>query len=367
MRLFSPVAIIATLAAVPAAATQWIANASNVDRVFAAAAGGDSINLIGNFGSVTFQNRSFTTPLKINANGASISDTLTLRDVNGIDIRGGRYGSLSQPLRQTKAIALYGGSNISFTAPIVVGAGVGQGLAAAGTTDLSISGGHFLSLKLGIGLTSVRNVTVTGNQFRKSASDGIDVVDSHFVTIARNNCSAGAPADGAHPDCVQMWSLAGNPVQSDITIIGNYAGGATQGFTSFDSSRGGGLRIKILNNRVDTSFPQGIACYQCDNSVITGNVLTTLPGAPYRTSINAYGKNIIIAGNSVSPKPAALVAARSLSAPTGVTIADAFIPDENYYAYGAGPATVPEPGIWLQLLTGFAALGMLMRRRAALA
>ena len=45
----------------------------------------------------------------------------------------------------------------------------------------------------------------------------------------------------------------------------------------------------MIGNRVDTSLPQGIACYGCVDSIITDNVLTTLPGSRFRTYLRVIG------------------------------------------------------------------------------
>ena len=59
----------------------------------------------------------------------------------------------------------------------------------------------------------------------------------------------------------------------------------------------------MIGNRVNTSLPQGIACYGCIDSIITDNVLTTLPGARFRTYLRVLdGRNNIVEQQQHRPR-----------------------------------------------------------------
>lgn len=351
VRLWSGALVMALAAAAPAAATAWVATPKNFTSVFARARGGDTVTLVGQFGATTLNNRDFgSAGLRVNAWGASFSDSFALKNVDNIAIRGGRYGSATRPMRLTKAIAVFGGSNIEFSMPQVIGNGGGQGLAADSTDGIRATGGSFSGMKLGIGFTNVTDGLMAANRLVNVSSDGMNLAGGSDIEVSGNSCLGTKPFLGAHPDCVQMWSLDGRPRIRDITVTGNSISGATQGITLFNASVGG-ENIRITDNRIDTSYPQGIACYNCDNSLIAGNVLTTQPGALYRTSLNAFGDNLQIIGNSVSAKPAAARLARVALPMAEVTLA---------------ASAVPEAGTWAMLVIGFALGGALARRRRAL-
>lgn len=354
------------------------------------ARGGDTISLQGKFGATRLSNLNFASTVRVNAWNATFTDTLTLSGVNNLSFRGGKFGSSTASLRLGRAVSIYSSANIGFALPTVLGRSGGIGIYGRGTDNLNVSDGNFLGLKVGIVYDGVSRGLITANSIRRSVSDGINIVDSHFVTARGNNCSGGAPTPLAHPDCIQLWSIAGNAPQSDITLVNNYAYGPTQGFTSFDASNGGGVRISMIGNRVDTSFPQGIACYGCFDSVFADNVLTTLSGSRWRTSLNIIGgSNNIISNNSIGPKVAVLSAARLLGSgfvagpdadaetiPSGDVLSPEYFGARDFeaeampaprFAYNAfNIAAVPEPGVWLQLLLGFAGIGVLMRRRSGL-
>lgn len=378
-------------AASPGLAASWTANAGNLAAVLAKARGGDSVTLQGRFGATRLSNLDFSAPVRINAWNATFTDTLTLSGVNNLSFRGGKFGSATSSLRLGRAVSIYSSANIGFALPTVLGKSGGVGIYGRGTNNLNVSDGNFLGLRVGIVYDGVTRGEISANTIRKSVSDGINIVDSHFITARGNSCGSGSPTASAHPDCIQLWSILGNAVQSDIALIDNYAYGATQGFTSFDSSSGGGLRISMIGNRIDTSLPQGIACYGCFDSVFSDNVLTTLPGSRSRTSINIIGgANNTLSNNSIGPRVAAVSAARMLG---GVAAGNGFagadpgagsdedVLGEGYFgvrdfeaeatpaprfAYSAlNIAAVPEPGVWLQLLCGFAGIGWMLRRRSA--
>jgi len=368
-------------AALPANAATRTATASTWKAVFAAAKAGDTIRLSGTFGRVALQDRSFTTALTIDARGATFTDTLSLSRIDNVRVLGGTYGSTSAAM--AAAVRVSGSSRILFSAPKVNGNGTSShGIDVGSSTGITIDKGIFTGLRLGVGFIAVTNGKLTGNQSIRASNDGFNVADSHNILVSRNSCSGTAITPGAHPDCVQLWSIAGNAPQSDIEISDNTATGATQGFTSFNGKDGGGIRFKFLRNRVDTSYPQGIACYECVDSQFIGNILTTQAGARWRTSMNIVGgRNNVISGNSVAAYAGLTLSAVGFGA-TDLLAFEADLPDvvrfddpgDLSFGDGAaalapviGAAAVPEPATWLLAIAGFAVVGAAARRRRALA
>lgn len=360
----------------PAMATVWTATPSNVDSIFAGAKAGDSITLKGNFGSLSLRDRDWSAaPIRVSAWGAVFQGTVGMRNVQGVVWRGGQYQVATATDR---AISVYNAGRITFDGVVLKGAGLGgQGLIAQYSSDISVKNGAYSGIKIGIGYNDVQRGAISGNSFTRMTSDGINIAGSSSqISATANSCSGFTPSLGAHPDCLQMWSTVGKPQLQLITITGNTVTGPTQGITLFDN---GGKQITIANNRVDTSYPQGIACYLCDSSSITGNIVTTEPGATYRTSINATGKNLVVSGNSVGVRPGSSSRAPMLFAGAAALVEDSglagggsaaaveadWLGDAPFSSNGpAGvPSAVPEPLTWVQLLAGFGLVGALARRR----
>lgn len=377
------------------------ATPSNLNAVFAAAQGGDTINLVGTFGTSSFQNRNFATRVTINAAKATFTDTVTIQNVTNLTVFGGIFGSKTQPMRAWRTVIIKDSNWVKMQSNTFLGNGATagidatQGILVTTSSNIQVSAGTFNNFKTGIGVMSSTNVKLDNSRFNAMTSDGINIVDSRFVTATANTCSAGTPYPDAHPDCIQLWSLAGKPVQSDITLLRNIARGATQGFTSFNSDDGGGLRIQMLGNTVATSYPQGIACYGCFNSLFSDNILSTLPGSLYQTSINIVGgANNIVTNNNVTaykftpssdsavldlnefgeadylndpidpvlfgpvPPPRFAVSNRAMAF-SGMTDEDVMLE-----SFGADAGAVPEPATWAQLMLGLGLVGGFARRRA---
>ena len=338
-----------------ASAAVLTADPTNLNAVFAAAQGGDTIKISGTFGAIWLQNRVFATRVTLDATNAVFANTLTIQNVTGLNVVRGTFGSETVAMRSTRSVIINNSDSIKFQANTFIGNGptagatANHGLMVRSSRNVDVSDGKFSNLMTGLGVLSSSNVRLDNSRFTAMTSDGINIADSHFVTATANSCSGTTPYAGAHPDCIQLWSLLGRPVQSDIALLRNYASGATQGFVSFDPQAGGGLRISMIGNIVSTSFPQGLACYNCVDSVFTDNILETLPGALYQTRMNIIGgSNNYIANNSIAAQGAPPTVRRR-----GFEAASMMESSAN---------AVPEPSEWVMLIIGFGLVGAFKRR-----
>lgn len=341
------------------------ANSTNIQKIFAAAKGGDTIKLSGTFGASSLMDRSFATRVTLDATNAVFANTLTIQNVSGMNVVGGTFGSTTESMRVLRNVVIKNSANIKFQSNKFIGNGAtftglaNSGVLVTNSNYVQVSAGTFSNLFTGVQVTSSTRVVVDNSKFRTMTSDGINISDSHFVTAVANNCSGTAAFTGAHPDCIQLWSIAGRPVQSDIALLRNTVTGVTQGFTSFNPASGGGLRISMIGNVVSTSFPQGIACYACVDSIFTGNILTTLSGAQWQTGLNIVGgRNNLVADNIINPyvfEPTSTVN-RSLGLVT--TSASTAIPQDLSNTVNG----IPEPAEWAMFIIGFALVGIFNRR-----
>lgn len=355
----------AAVLALPAQGATFSATSATLKAVFAQVSSGDTIILRGEIPKIQLKNRSFTSAVTINASKAVFTGKLMIDDVDNLRIVGGTFGSSTSSWQDGGMAAINNGSYIQFSRPKMIGNGLGasRGINFKNTASASVTNGNFTGLSVAVGVNGVSNSNFSNNRIVDSTSDGFNIVNSHFVTVSGNICSGTRPSAGAHPDCVQLWSLAGQPVQSDIRILNNKAYGATQGFTSFDSARGGGLRIEISNNLANVSYAQGVACYACVDSIFRDNRLITAPGAKHRTNLNIVGgRNNIVEGNTLGLRPSGNTFTYDyleLEAFTGDSMFESSKIGDSPFA----AASVPEPEAWLQLLTGFALIGFFSRKR----
>ena len=354
------------------------ATATTLDAAWKAAAPGDTIKLSGSFGLTRLSWKSQTKAITLDLTKAVFTNTLNISHVDGLKVVGGKFDVTSGVTQYGRAVVVYGGSNIWFDKTYIVGVGNQQGIAFNDTVKASVSRGTFKGLYVGVALTRVEGGNMTKNNVTAAVSDGIDIGDSHHVTATYNSCLAGNPGAGVHPDCIQLWSVDGRPIQSDNVISYNNAVGPTQGFTSFTAG-GGGLRISFLHNTVTSSYPQGVACYDCVDSTISYNSVKTIPGSRFMTNINVIGgSNNTMVGNTIGV-PVGLTKSPDIIPNTSATV-DSFITlppvGDTSESSGAllarqslgataGAGAVPEPQAWLLMLIGFGAVGAAARRRGA--
>ncbi|UAJ12690.1 right-handed parallel beta-helix repeat-containing protein [Polymorphobacter megasporae] len=262
---------------------------STIGQVFDRAESGDTLRLIGDFDRIELKGRNFAPALVIDGDKATFQDTLLIRDVQGLILHGGLFRSNSGSTALGRWISVYGGSRILIDQVRIEGAGTGRGILFTSTKNASVINSLFVHLSAGVGFIDVDEGYIYNNISSRSTSDGFNVVASHHVKVSSNTCADTNRSEGAHPDCVQMWSLTGHVPLSDIEISNNLASGGTQGFTLFNPKDGGADRVSIIGNRIDTTFPQGIACYNCRDSEISGNHLSTMSGAKNSTTIHVFG------------------------------------------------------------------------------
>jgi len=342
-------AVLSASLGTPAAAATFIATPDTAAALLKTIGSGDTLQFVGSFGTLRMLDRSFTKTVTLDLTKASFTNTLNLSRINNLKVIGGRFDVTAGSI-YSRAAVVYGGSNISFDKTVVVGTAGQIGISFAGTSHATVSNGRFDGLQVGVAFGSVTGGIALKNRITHAVSDGIDIADSHHVTASFNTCSLGTPGVGVHPDCIQLWSNPGQPLQSDNIITRNTATGPTQGFTSF-SAGGGGLRLQITRNIVSTSFPQGIACYECVDSIITYNTLTTLPGSQYLTNLNVVGgSGNTMLGNVIHQFPVVI----KPKAKAGAQIAA--------QSASSAAVTVPEPSSWTMLIVGFAAVGVARRR-----
>ena len=354
----------------PVGAVSFVATSATLNATLATMAAGDTVALVGTFGELRLQNRTFTRAITIDARQAVFTTTMVFDNVRGVSLSGGTF-NIANNGAYAKGIAVYGGSNIYIDGVTVNGGGDGAvdqyGIAINGAYNAQVTNAKLNGLYSGIGMGQTTAGLIARNKITGATADGIDIADSHSVLASANSCTGGRPGPGAHPDCIQMWSIAGHALESDITVTNNAAYGPTQGFTDFDA----GLRINISHNVVNTSYSQGIACYSCIDSTVSYNTMSTLPGSTYQTRYNVVGgSNNTVVGNIVAaynePRPASATASdEALDGFTVPVFGGDYLASSGGAAFAGEAAAVPEPSSWVLLVAGFAAVGVARRRAVA--
>lgn len=284
------------------------ATPATVSDVLAKAGDGDTVVLApGLYAGVVMNNRTFQTPLVLEARGATL-EGFRAKNVSGLTIKGGEFRVPAPVTKPSTGQLVYGGatrfdnvSRLTMTDGLFTGPGAppgasgpfgeGYGVFVVTGSDITVTGGKFQGLKNGIVLSRVEGFKLTGNSFAANRSDGINVGEGRKGVIEKNECLATRIRDKEHPDCIQLWSRPTSPPVSDVIIRGNRAEGEMQGIGMFNHTRngvndGGFDRITIEDNDMRVTYPHGIALVEGRDSVVRNNRVSTLPGARWRARIS---------------------------------------------------------------------------------
>ncbi len=263
LALFPALLMPATLAAATATATP-----DSVAGVLAHAADGDTVHLApGSYPVIDLRDRHWSSPVVVEATDAQLR-AVHLSGVSGLTWRGGTFDG---------------------------GDAERQGVSIQKSDHVVVDGAtmhHYA--RVGIGVGSSSDLRIVNNVFSDMGSDGVDIALSRRIVLDHNRCVDSHPTDGAHPDCIQLWSRPSEPPTADITITNNEAIGDTQGFTAFNHVRdgvddGGFDRITIEYNHAKVSAYHGVTVYSCRGCIIRHNRVETLPN-PTNPRVHAWIK-----------------------------------------------------------------------------
>ncbi len=252
------------------------ATPETLQAIIAAAHGGDTITLAaGDYPAFRITGKTWDPPLTIDASAGRM-EQVALNTVSGLVWHGGSFDGKD-------------------TLRTAWGAAKSDHVAVDGLTVR-----HYT--RNGLAFDTVSDGKITNNLITDSGSDGIDIALSRRVLIDRNECRDTKPTEGAHPDCIQMWSRPTQPPVADITITNNKVTGDTQGFTGFNHIRdgvddGGFDRIIIEHNSGAVTNWHGIAISPCRDCVVRYNHIDTIPNGRIKAWIKASGPNLVMCGN----------------------------------------------------------------------
>ena len=340
----------------------------NVTAVLNSVQPGDTIRMEGEFTTgILIRDRDFG-GVTIDASNAVIRNVFRLQRSHNITVLGGQWYTPGTG----DAIRIEQSSHISFADITVFGNGnrLGAGVRAIESSFVTLRDGHYEGLRNGAILLSTNDSISVRNHFSNGGEDGMKIIDSQRVILAHNSCTGFEPLPGYHPDCLQLWSLPGRPLQSDIYLLNNLAIGPQQSFVSFTPVELSGTRLSFVGNYAATTSGHTITCNGCTDSYIADNMLVVLPDAPWRAllKVNQTDPSNIVENNAYF----------DLRGQHGVALPDPvfsdYVPsiaglvgsrwDDRSFGLAVA-ASAPEPESWAMLVAGFGLVGAAIRRRRA--
>lgn len=248
----------------------------------------------------------------LNAAGATFTEGAAIRNVQGLRITGGTWGRTDADTEGLHVMRADAVTDFSIANATVLGNGnlLGGGIMIrSNSVRVTLRDNRLRGHALAIGVQNATHVLVTRNEITGSTSDGINIVGSRIAIVSANLCRDFARIPPSHPDCIQLWSLQGQPLQSDIYVINNAAIGDMQGILSSDPKTGSGRRLFFHGNYLAVTYPHTITCGACVESVATDNVLSSYPGSyhgigrlkGFEHRSNFTARNVVVDGEKVLP------------------------------------------------------------------
>lgn len=252
----------------------------------ATAAPGDTIVMTGDFGTVAIKGRTFAPPLTLDASAATVR--FALDTVDGVNIVGGRTLGVFND-RST-------------------------GIGIKNSRNFSVDGYACDTARVCVGIGTSSDFIVNSVTVLRSQSDGVDIALSRRGRVIGTSCALTAIIDGAHPDCVQLWSRPEASPTADIVVAHTRAFGHTQIVSGFNHVRpdargrpvddGGFDRLMLDDNVGLIDMPDGVRIDDCRGCTFTNNHAWTLPGAPHYAQVVTFRFTGTSANNSGGPLPA---------------------------------------------------------------
>ncbi|MEI6486250.1 MAG: right-handed parallel beta-helix repeat-containing protein [Sphingomonadales bacterium] len=249
----------------------------------------------------------------LDAAGATFLEGGTFRTLQGLSIKGGTWGRADADTAAHEVIRADTVTDFSIANAVVVGNGniSGNGISVqTGSQRVTLRDNRLQGHGLAIAVGRSSNVLVARNQIFRSTSDGIDLAGNQNMIVAGNECRDFRRIVPAHPDCIQMWSIAGEPLQSDIWVINNAGTGDMQGILSSDPKDGSGKRLYFHGNYMAVTFSHTLTCTACVSSVAMDNVLASYPGSyfgvgklkGFEDPSNQVARNVVVDGTHGLPR-----------------------------------------------------------------
>jgi hypothetical protein len=154
------------------------------------------------------------------------------------------------------------------------------GLLIRQSTNVSVRGSEFQQLQHGVSMLDNEGVVISGNSFHDLRTDGVRGGGTSMLEVSNNTFTDFYPAEGDHPDGIQLWTTNTTKAAHDILISGNEvtrgAGEIVQGIFLRDTNDTLPFQnVKILDNVVVGGMYNGIMIDGGINVLVDGNVVAS--------------------------------------------------------------------------------------------
>jgi len=242
-------------------------------KLIKAAAGGETLELVGAFGDLRLSGQQWSRPITLDCSRATLGAWYWSK-VSGVRVLGGEARSWKFDDAQDIEV-----ERVGF-----------PGDGRKGTGLQFVRGAHvagrrctFRDYKNAQNFSQCDDFEAIGHWIEHMRSDGVQAGMSHRGLIAGNTIKDTEVEGEEHADGIQLWSRPTVAPTSDIVIEHNVILGATGGINGFDHTRdgvpdGGFERITIRENLCWIGWRNGVALYNGRGVTLDGNDIRSLDG-----------------------------------------------------------------------------------------
>lgn len=219
--------------------TVYVGSTAQLEKVLTNASPGDTIFLAaGTYKDVNIENftSSGITITSLDHDHPAVFTSMSVRDVSGITFSDIEFYAATGG---NNVFSIADSDNISLDGVKVHGPdNIGSGneaspLIVRSSENVIIKNSEFFDVQHGVKLLDVDSITISGNKFHDIRTDGIRGGGVSNALISNNYFTDFYPAEGDHPDAIQLWSTNQTTAAENISIVDNVIlrgnGAATQG------------------------------------------------------------------------------------------------------------------------------------------
>lgn len=178
---------------------------------------------------------------------------------------------------------------------------IGPAVMIRGSRNIEFEKNAFSHFRHGLALLNVDGIRIRFNEFNALQTDAIRGGGVHNAEIANNVMTGFAPAEGDHPDGIQLWSTHQDRPAVNIRIRDNLVfkgqGGSTQGIFIRDTHHEHPFEnLEITGNLIVGSLYNGITVAGVVGARLTGNEVIAEPGRRSWIRINR-GRDVVLEDN----------------------------------------------------------------------
>jgi len=177
----------------------------------------------------------------------------------------------------------------------------GAAMMVRASRNISVTASEFSNSRHGLALLQVEGLKVTDTIFHDLQTDGLRGGGVSEALIAGNMFTNYHPAEGDHPDGIQLWSTHQKRPGRNIVIRDNLvvrgSGAPTQGiFVRDTKSQMPFENVEITGNLIVGSLYNGIAINGVNGARIENNEVIAFPGRKSWIRVD-NGQNVLLKGN----------------------------------------------------------------------